>query len=569
MGMLEDIIANVNNFIGNTAADKGKVAELSADRQRTIDSNQDLYKIIGDSSSIVENTKNLATMQAQLASAKAASVLGTDYSKQSEVLTGLAAQRAEAYTKQQEALGKVSELSKVGLLDNPLQYVLNQFGIQAAQDQADVAGAQLTAAQRMYDGLNTSTQLAATTQASIAPAITASSAKAAADKVAAQATLEANKAKLEGLTYGVQDIKTIQGMSLEQLNSMMSLYSTERQAQAANLSAEHLRIAQMQLKMQLEKFQEEKDQTAFVTDMVNKGATNRLQGAYVPIDPGSLQAKNLIRLMNSDTPEGKALRTDFSNGMMSSAVPGNPRVLGANVPQVAETLTNLPVNLTPAQERVKSLYEKAAQDLPQILAKQGIDPKDRVKVGQVMSQLVSDYADTAFKKVIPGDASNPYNIPALSEVIAAKPELAQLPVVQKVLAPQLQAGNRLSEPNQVFQLALQAEQRGDISHKEFLQLGSLYQTGAAFNLATTQLGSFAIKPQRGYNVELTLNPNVPFGGKRVVDLTKPDDLERAYAVAKSAAMTQAFRSNEPFTTYGKSLTEQESQGFPTFLPKDK
>jgi hypothetical protein len=105
------------------------------------------------------------------------------------------------------------------------------------------------------------------------------------------------------------------------------------------------------------------------------------------------------------------------------------------------------------------------------------------------------------------------------------PNISNMPLTQKVLAPAAAGNQPLSDPKLVISLALDAVKKGELTMPQAISgITGVYQSASMQNQAARGLNTFGIIPPaagKTYNVKLDR-----FGNP--IDITKPEQLQRYF-----------------------------------------
>lgn len=522
---LSSILAAAATYRGQVVRET-KALQANAEAQSGFTGqNADLYNTIGQSAVIIDGVKQGAELVTQQAKIKNANELGTNLKVQSDYrdnLTNLILQEGTRYDQQLKA---VEEKSSVSFFDDPLQWIMNQVTIDDDKAAAEATGKRLNAAKQQMLDLNTITQSQNTTANQLTESVTAASIAANAAKISAEAAINANKEKIQGLAYNAEGIKAALNADKELLQTSFSVFGAQKQEQQINIALAHLALSREEFdwKKQDKAKQEAGDQ--YIIDKINKGGQLRMGEAYVPIPQGSPKAAQIISLLKSNSPVGKQYQEDYLIGDQSELA--GTRMLAPSPARAVEVLNTMPVKLAPAQSAVKSVLDQALVDTQKVAQTGQLDLKNKAAVDAFINKRAQEILDNQSKQVKPGDSENVFQIPPLRALLANSPTLAALPITKQVLLPAVTAGADLNDPNQVFGLVAKALQGKKITYPQALELATVYHIGSATNLEARQLPSLGLVPRFSYNAKITTNTAVPFGGNDIVDLTKADMIGRA------------------------------------------
>ena len=124
-------------FLKNTRQTRSVVESNAAQQQQIGDKIADDATKIGDINARITGLEGIAALQVQQDKSKAAQTFGADLNAQNELLTALSRRALEAQTKAASLADEAGQLQSVSMLDNPIQYILNAFKLDAVPPQLD------------------------------------------------------------------------------------------------------------------------------------------------------------------------------------------------------------------------------------------------------------------------------------------------------------------------------------------------------------------------------------------------------------------------------------------------
>jgi hypothetical protein len=526
------------------------------------DANVRLQETMGESAVIVQRAKDTAALETQNNRARAATDLGTNLKESSQILTSLAQTIATSYADRDAALSRIEAKRSISVLEDPLGWINAQFEINDDIRAHNVADERLANATKYYADANALTQTAVATQNAIDQPLTQASVDAASQATAAAAQVKANQERERGLIYNNEGIKAALQGATTGFSLAQSEFSARKAEESSKLALAHLAMERERFNWQKEEKLTAKGADTYLIDKINAGIKLRLGDSAELIAPGTTRANTVLSLLKSNSPAGKQFQEDYMIGDQS-AVAGT-KVLAPSPARAIEILNTMPVKLSPAQEPVRALLEEARSIVATAIDSGQIDGKNQAARNEALNKTAQKLLNDQAKKINSPD--NVFNVPSVRALITNSPLVAELGITKKILGPLAAAGSDLSDPNQVFGLVAQALTDKKISYPEALELATIYRTGVAVNMEARQLPALGMAPKWSYNVSVTTNPVTAFGGKEVVDLSKPDSVGRALNkyLAKQASMV--FDTN--VANEGISIPEGfQGSGKPYFGPE--
>ncbi len=489
-------------------------------------------QVAKDKSAIVQQ-EGVAALKAQNTRLKIANKFGTDVNAQTNVIDALVNTSAQAYADRDAALSEITKKQSVTIFDNPLEYIMNRFTINADIAKHNAADARISNAEQRITQLNADTDSTIKVNKQLDESLTQATLEAATRLAASQANDAALKAKLDGIRNNSQGIKDVMAASKESLTNSFSLYSAAQ-------SQEHLKQSMSSLELQRARFENEKEEFATkrtgiedakqfdssLLDNVNKGLV--ITGGK-PLD--NVTGKQALALMKGNSPLAKQYYDLYQIGQQS-AQEGRP-VIATSIGNAAQILSELPVKITPAQMPVKNLINAARDEFVSRRNTVGtpesqIDKNDRAAINKAISDIGNSMFAQKAANIDPADGTNPFHIGSINQLGEVSEIVRALPIYQKVFASKVSAGVQISDPKVIFQMTVDAFRRKDITYNEALELATIYHVGVGLSTAAKQFSAFGIVPPLSYKAQVPIGTSGNFAGGAVIDFTKPDILGRAF-----------------------------------------
>jgi hypothetical protein len=484
----------------------------------------DSYATLGESQATVVAQEGDAALAAQNETQRIAGAWGVKPGSDSDILFKLGQQFQQAEAKRAMHQAQIEEKQSVGLIENPLQYLINQFTVNQDIANYNVADEDAKHAMAAMQQVNTGMQETAKTEAAISSKVSIGANAAKVQIARTQADVAAGEASLKAIQYGTDRLNAEMNMTTAQANMIYS-------DQAAQREAERLRIAHEELalhkKDRAEKKQMEDMSFEYYLDRVNKGRALR---GLSPMDTKGLDVKNLRMLILTKSPIGKEFQVDFENG-------DKPAPILASTPFEAHQIdVHLGVNWTADQASIKAVFQKAQQNVDAILRSGQYDSLDEKGVvvrkpidradktlpqalfNQQVAALVAEDQKDATRSS--SDRENMFAVPSVGMILKTSKLVAENPVIKQVITPQVVAGNNLSVSDSIKQINA-AVGNGAVKFDDaMVAMSYLVQQGQSMNLASKNLERFGIvAPSAGRTY------NFPYKGQ-TYDITKPDNLRR-------------------------------------------
>jgi len=528
MADINPILAAAQNFQTQARGAATQIYQNSAAEAEMESQNSETILNQGINEAIIAVAKGSSELAIQQARLKAATAFGTNLTESTEKITELS--QALELTRQEQAVHRaaINEKRSVGLTDDPVQWLMNQFTINDdinKYNSSERTGDDLA---RRIQEANLLTQQSVATQNALGTSVSSATIDAEANKALNLATINANLAKIRGSQYNSQGISAALNATRDALSTQFQVANAENAEQQIKISLDHLDMAR---KENLRKLEKENLDDSIVMQAINAGMKIRL-GADTP-DLTPQDAKMAMAMAKSGKPN--QFSQDFQVGLEFLST-GVKRYASSPAESLALLGSNIRMNLPPAANEVKAILETAMTQVKAGTDGKPFDPKDVQGNITALNTRANAILAQASKKIVPG-TDNPFNVPSLPTLIKASPNIATLPVVEKVYTPLLKNGVDLTSPAKQFAAVVDALEKNEISYEEALSGAALYQYAVRVNLEARQFTAFGFQPPGDgswfkYNVEIETKPGATFGSKSVVNLTD----EQAYARALNQAL---------------------------------
>lgn len=559
---LEQLLQGVQAYkSGSEAATQQVIGALSTQAKIT-SGISDTYKQQATDDVTVALAKNAADHETQMAKVKAANIAGANLKNSTEVISELSAAAQDAWKRKDEAMKAVQAKNEVGLFDNPIKFIANQFLKQKDIAKHEIADFQLKAAENRIAAVNAAAQTTIITQTQIAEPLTAASMEASARSAGVAASVAARQAEIQGISYNTKGIEYALNAKKEVLALGFQVNGAQNAASQLAMSRERMAQDRIEFSFRQKEYQEraedKEDQKqlgqSFV-NTINLGRKALLGPDAAPLD--DINGKMALQMLKGKGPMSAEFQKFYDAGERTRL--SGKVVIGTTPAAAAATMQAVPVKLNPTQGAVKSVLTQAAVDTNNALTsvdmstmKQnpvfaGMNPKDKTTIESAYNKRAQQILNEASKVIKPGDSDNPYQIASINQLYSNSPTVRELPVVEKVFAPLIRTGVSLTDPKQILSLVGDAVTKGRITHKEALELSTVYHVGVSANLAMRNMEGFGLTPVNSYNAAIETNPNA-WNPSEIVDMTKPDALSRALI------KMQASKLQEQLMTGEKSMT---------------
>lgn len=560
---LEQLLGQVQSYkAGSDKATQEVIAALGA-QSAISTSAAGTYQQQATDDITVQTAKNAADYQTQLSRVKAANIAGANLKNNSEVLTALSSAAADAQTRKDEALAAIAQKDSVGFIDNPFEYIMNQFTINSDISKHNIANAQLESAQNRIMAVNAAAQTTIQTQNAISEPLTAASMEASARNAAVAANIAAKNAQIQALSYGTKGIEFA-------LNAKKEVLALGFQEQTAKNAALHTGIALQQLEQSKKEFAARQEEWAAkrddkleqqqlgqsVIDTVNLGRIALLGPNATPLD--DINGKMMLAALKGKGELSVEMKKYYDAGERTKLA-GAP-IIGTTPAAAMNTMQAIPqVYLNVTQGPIKDLLGQAAQDTSNAIKIAesgmpgknanpvfvGIDKKDRSSIDAAFNGRAQQILNGYSAVIKPGASDNPNQIATINQLAQNSPTIQALPVFQKVFAPIIKQGTQLAMNDpRIPDILGDAVAKGTITHAQALEFSTFAHVGVIANQAMRNFKGFGLVPSNSYNIPFVTNPN-GFTTTEVVDISKPDALSRALMKLQAARLQQQLSKGIP------------------------
>lgn len=524
-------MANMNPVLAAAQKSNAATANAAQTIERNLLSMENIYadiastfERVSQNAAVVESTKQAGELETQAASDAIAASLGVDVRESSNRLLGLNEQLLRNTEIRDNALAAVNEKQRVGLFDDPLQWVMNQLTVNDDIARYNAADAEVDNTANKISLLTAASDKQVASQKAIQHSVSKASADAATENAASAAHVLALKAKLDGYKNNSDGVVDVLKLSAQDLQTAYTIYNAQTNAEEAGRSAERLAMAREQQNYQrqiwdaqvaeknMKQLAQEEQLKILNIGRVNRGAPP-LEGAG---------AARFLTLRGADGSIAAEFQDDYKRGSMT--LTQGQKVVAIDPATLAETIGTSGIAFTPAQLPIKGMMEEVTQQVAKDLAQgqKGVGPlagkitKDTVAnhFNIVTRSVLSQYSN----KIVPGDSSNPYNIPSVGDIIKY-PNVANIPLVTNFLAPLAATpdGDKiLNDPARLASAVQVAVQQGKITFNEAVTLPAIYRVGTEVNNQAKQFKALGLPENHSYKVRI---PKLSGWGEAVVDMT--------------------------------------------------
>lgn len=529
---IADIVAGAQSFI-RTSVESAQKQQSNLEQMGKIAREvASTYNIVAQDLAVVKATEQAAELKVQAEKAKIARAAGVDpVAGANELVTLMEKQRA-ANKETEAALTEYRKKNEANFFDNPIDYVVAQITLPAAEAKLQGAASSSKLYQEQLTGLNNTLQNSFQTTEKLKESVTATSAEAATRVAAAQAVINAQQSSLEVLKYNNLGIEAAQSASKDQLQAMYTVFNAQK-------SEQQLKLALNSQALDLERFNWQKAERAEAAaakkegkdlDESLVGKINMSRSSLGLPTISGLEAKSAVQLLKSGA--SKELAYHYENGNRILAT--GQATVGATPAESVEVLSQIPNNLPDIRKETSQVLSAAMEALAQ--AEKG-GKKDKKAADAFVNKFVTEAIAEQYNTIVP-NSQNLFDVGDLKSYLTLS-GIAELPVVSKFLAPAAAAGQPLNDPKLVLGFMQDAIKKGTLTTSEISGLATVYQKANLINQSARGFVGFGIVPPnagRNYNARIS-----QFG--KPVDMTDP-------------VAVQTYISRELAKTMGNRIAEE-------------
>lgn len=523
-GSILDQLSAAQSKVGSSYEDMSRI-----DRQRAAG-------YVETANDVASNTaaKGELELQRQNKIQGMASGWGVQSDSSGDILYKLGQQWQKEQAVRDEAFAAYEEKRSTSFLQNPIQYLVNQYTVQDDIERfnnATVKGDMM--AQRMAQ-VNAAVQEGAKTAAAVSTKVTAATIAGDARIAASESTQRSLEATRQSIADSALGVEKVMQLGVERQNMLFRMEERKR-------AQEQMEWARTQHAMQLEEFAHKKENWEANAALANyefeKVARGHLMRTGQELD------KQISLAIRAGLKEGKAPAGEFGQDyVLGSNVPGAPGSIAHSAMDFLRLQKTYGYTYRPGQEAIQPILKEAEGKLgdilrsgfvnepdpndPKKMVRVPITQKDTEKVSSLYNKLVDELVKRDFSDASVTSASKPNlsRVPSLQEIVKTTPGLMKQKVNGEILGPLLQSGVN-PDPNTVWDTYMAAVADGKVSLPEAVgDYSLLYQRGVLLNQATQGLSTFGIIPPEAGRMY-----RYSFPDGEVVDRTKPEELMRKAA----------------------------------------
>lgn len=465
---------------------------------------------------IVQLTQDTAALNAQKLFLSAANNAGVNPMGAADIITKSLTDVTESGARWGEAADRLAKTREAptGMIDwfsKRFQGAIAQQDMKTAALQQDVAMSRLN---NMNKVISESQRLAGAVQESMTADSVAASSRLAANSL----QIAAKNAELDSLKYGGMALSVAKEATKDRLNVLYNIQNALRgekfyqlQLEQFNKSFEEFDWRKEYQQERLDAKKEGMDLDGYTLDTINIGRGNR---GLPPLE--GREAKQQLMILKTGGLGVKELNEDYARGQATRQT-GVP-MLGVSPAETAALFVTKKIALPVQRQGVGQLLTQAYEQVKDDNIKY---PKPEDKAAAI-NNLVQNSINSQWKSIKAG-SGNLFDFGDLASYIQLS-GIADLPVVQKVLAPAAVAKQPLSDPNIYTALVADAVYKGTITSSQASDLATVIQKANEIHLAASGFKAAGIQVPldgKAYNARM----GTTFGNE-TVNITNNNELSR-------------------------------------------
>lgn len=486
--------------INAAAAQSGDMLEkLYGEAQGLANANANSEVKIGTDRALVTSTLGMAQLETQRQNLAAATALGTNMNDSGYILGQLATDMRSRYAERDAAIVQTQKAAGTNMFtDGPMAWLDAQLSLPELQMQQQTSEARLVNAQTMYKQVSDLTQESAQTNLNIQQSKTVSSVEAEANVVLLDAQTKANAAKIQGIQLGAQGIKEAQNMRQQIFSNQLAMAQEARANESMAMARENAARQRESHALAIADKKANDKTMATYLDGVNSYRASIGQAA---IDQATLKIK-------LGSASGKAeMDNAFEFGLVVAQT--GKQVLGGTPAEAMFNIASTPgAKIAPG---TTALFEKLSTVTG--AAANGPNIKNNQQRVSAVNEAIAAEAKKQQSGALGKDSI--YAAPPLSTIVDS--EVANLPIVQKLIRPAMSTGVTEFNPRSLLPQALDLVKKGELTLNDaIIGISALGKKSIAYNNGYYNYDGVGVPRQASLNMKLeatkAASNRVGFGG---------------------------------------------------------
>lgn len=566
---LGSIIAQASGLAATQAQQSQGIADLNNQSADLSQAASDNISAAGNLQAQAQFTQLQGQLQTQKDRVQAANAFGTNVGDVSDIITQLGQGMRQSAIDLTKAQAKVTEIeSNSDLLTNPIGWLRDLVGGDAARSERDALAQQFDTQQKLAAGLNAQTQSTVQTQNAITETLSQASITQVSEATKLLADAEASKQAIAGKQYGAQAIEALRTNGAQEFNRSVQVYSqiTEDQRYREGMALRQEQFAALQ----------ENRKRGKMEDQEYVDATGRVNAYRTAAGLPAVNETFVRRTLTQGGDLGDDIRRQEAQGMRLSS--GEVKLFGNTPAETIQVLTKDQPNLPDSYKPAINVLQSATQVAQDEIAKRLLDPanEELKKNPQAKAAILNDsvrQVALGYQNNIQNDKGNPYQAPAISTILSEKNGLAESKFGKVVLATLVATEQNNPSPDMLLASGLAAVDRGELDLNDVRDgVTAFYQNAVGINNATGGFLQLGVPAQQGYKTKIegfqrsiwdTIGSGLSLqepglGGRTMqqtnanekaaakpLDLTKSTDVTLAITVMKSKKLADSILKRTP------------------------
>lgn len=516
-GLTDELLNAVGLTNEKLRNDSEIIKGIQSQRQADMDEAIRQQAAASEAGKIIIQAEGTAKLLTQDKIVSQTTALGTNLDDASQVMTALSGEWKKAALDSVEASKRVEKNVNAKFLDDPIAYVKAQLDLEGSVNAAAAVENRKAVIQNSLTFAQQQTQQIVVTQNALTKTASHETVQATIEQAEAIFKSKAAQQRVENAGINIDGIRTLNGLTLQEINNMSTALSAKSQEAHLELSRAQFSQSQKQFQLMMEERQDrilqkkaDKQEQEDFADVIRKGAAT-LGYENVKAFPTS----KIIQLMSMKAPGFN----DYLQAGMKTTVTSYP-VVNEDAGQSARIIAQTGAPLRPEQKSIKQFFTSVWADAssPASGVKGGYDNTKVDAVSKAAGLIAARQAEMFAKEIKQGDNSNIYAPPPL-EAVTNIPAVKSSKFYKSVLEPQF-IGGGLKElnPEQVISMAAAAVKAKQITYAEAAQgVQGIFNASVLVNNTTKNYLGYGLPNQRGFNTRVESG----FGNPRMYDLTQP------------------------------------------------
>lgn len=444
---------------------------------------------------VVAKQKGVATLQAE-------NVVLDQYNMQggNEQLTELILNQRTAQAERDKTQGELNEIydqetTGISLIDG----IINGFAATRTEMEMDSDQQALDQANSAIAGFGATTETVARVQNLTKRTVNEATIEAEQAKIAADAQVLAQNAKLVSLQSNAQQVQRVMNASVQESEFDMQTYKAYERTEDRAMRVEQFAQSKKVMAFQVQQYERAKAKDEERTDLEDV-QISAIQAAQGLLEGGTVEDTRIIRAALKE-PGKLDDRYVKLREIGANILAGNEPVLATTPADAAIVEATITPAGSPPSEASK-LHQTIAISLNETYSKPGVSrPKKTEGIKAAYNAHAETFMKTKAAKIVEGDTSNPY-VAAPFSVIAETAAVQETPLFQKVLKEQNMVE---TSPDRILVAAIAGVQAKAVTPEQAAQgIVTIFNRAVAHNNAVKKFARSGLRVQDSYTAEFTI-----------------------------------------------------------------